>query len=236
MEVMIREIPLCLKEAGLNAMYGALCGHFFYRNIYITVILMMIFCFRGYLRGRKLESKVMEGTDENHFYEFLIELAEGLDAGNNIINAFAQIHEKLPRGRVRDKLKEAMIKLGLNKGMDEVFSWFGDSFSGTVIANWSRIIIISFNNGADLQKAIRENRDLFILKRRTKREIDAIVARQRFSFLIIKFMPFLILSILVGSFGEFSAVLYRPSGRVIMSIALLMILFSEIMAETILRI
>jgi Flp pilus assembly protein TadB len=236
MEAMIREIPLYLKEAGLNAMYGALCGYFFYRNIYITGILTMIFCFRGYLKGRKLEIKVMESIDENHFYEFLIELAEGLDAGNNIINALGQIHDKLPCGRVRDKLKEAIIKLGLNKGMDEVFSRFGDSFSGTVIASWSRIIILSFNNGADLQKAIRENRDLFVLKRRTKREIESIVARQRFSFLIIKFMPFLILSILVGSFGEFSAVLYGSSGRIIMSIALLMILSSEFIAEKILRI
>ncbi len=124
----------------------------------------------------------------------------------------------------------------MNYGLDEVFEKFAQSFGSRIIKNWSRIITLSYVNGSNLQKAIRENRDLFILKKRTKSEIRTITSRQRLNFLIIKFMPFVIIMILISSSMELSEALYEPAGRVIMTIALVMIYISELIAGKISRI
>lgn len=231
-----KKMPLFLKETSINLLYGFLCGIFFYNEITITIVLSAAFCFRGYIKGKKYEKKELIKINESHFYEFLIELSEGLDTGNNIINAICEIQKDLPEGRVKEKLNEAIVRFGYNYSLEDVFNKFSSDFSSDLIKNWSRVICLSYVNGADLQKAIRENRDLFILRRRTMLELRSIITKQKMNFLIIKFMPFVILFILVGFGSEFSQVLYSSQGRVIMSIALMLILISELISEKITKI
>jgi tight adherence protein B len=223
----------CLRETSLGGVYGLLCGIMFYRDIAITAFMMMFFAAIGYIKGRKQEAKENSETDESHFYEFLIELSEGLDTGNNIVNTIREVQKDIPRGRVKNRLGEVIARLGLNYSLDEVFERFSGYFTSGLIKNWSRIIMLSYKNGAELQKAIRENRDLFILKRRTRLEVNAILAKQRFNFMIIKFMPFVIMLILVSSSGEFIKALYDGTGRIVMSAALVLIVASEWIAEKI---
>lgn len=231
--VLKRKMPLFLKETSLNLLYGFLCGIFFYNEVFITIILSVIFCSRGYIIGKKNEMKEWTKINEEHFYEFLIELSEGLDAGNNIINVICDIQKDLPEGRVKEKLREAKGRFGYNYSVEDVFREFSVDFSSDLIKNWSRVISLSYFNGANLQKAIRENRDLFVLSRRTMSEVRAVIAKQKMNLLIIKFMPFVILFILIGSGSEFSKVLYSSQGKVIMSISLILIIIAELAAEKI---
>jgi tight adherence protein B len=217
----------CLRETSLGCVYGLLCGMLFYRDTALTAVMMMFFAVTGYIKGRKQEATENSQTDESHFYEFLIELSEGLDTGNNIVNTIREVQKDIPKGKIKDRLGEVIARLGLNYSLDEVFERFSGYFTSGLIKNWSRIIMLSYKNGAELQKAIRENRDLFILKKRTRMEVNAIMAKQRFNFLIIKFMPFVIMLILVSSSGEFTKVLYDGTGRIVMSVALAMIVASE---------
>ena len=122
---------------------------------------------------------------------------------------------------------------GYNYSVEDVFREFSVDFSSDLIKNWSRVISLSYFNGANLQKAIRENRDLFVLSRRTMSEVRAVIAKQKMNLLIIKFMPFVILFILIGSGSEFSKVLYSSQGKVIMSISLILIIIAELAAEKI---
>jgi tight adherence protein B len=217
----------CLKETSINLLYGFLCGALFYRDSAVTVFMTLFFGSLGYIKGKRNEKRENANEDEGHFYEFLIELSEGLDTGSNLVNTICDVQKEIPEGKIREKLGEVIARLKLNYSLDEVFDRFSGNFQSGLIKNWSRIIVLSYKNGADLQKAIRENRDLFILKRRTRMEVKAVMAKQRFNFIIIKFMPFVIMLILLSSSGEFTQALYDRSGKMVMSVAFMLIVFSE---------
>lgn len=235
-EVLLEKRGSCyLKEVSLNLLYGFLCGYFFYNTPVMTGMLLIISVAIGHIRGRKRYRKEKKDKDEEDFFEFLIELAERLDSGRNMVNAIDGAKEEIPEGRVKASLDELTKRIGLNYGMDEAFMKISTHFNSSLIINWCRMISLSYQKGSDLQKAIRENRDLFILKKRTSKEVRTVLAKQRLNLLIIKFMPFAILTILISSASQFSQVLYERNGRIVMSIALLLIITAECIAERIIK-
>lgn len=227
----------------LIAMGVCFCiGLIFYDHVIISLIFSLVGIF--YIPVRKKEQlRKRKELLQIQFKDALYFLSVSLSAGKSLETALVETHKSLSGiypDQDSDMLKELEImntRILMNEPVERVFYDLAERSMIEDIKNFADVIMISKRAGANLVEVIKNTSATIREKVEIKQEIETLLAGKRLEQKILTVMPFVMILFLKSSSSDFLAPLTTTFyGRVVMTIALLMILAGQLISQKIMRI
>ncbi len=189
------------------------------------------------LQGQKRHDAILL-----QFKVMITSLSSALAAGYSLENAFLITKKDLMN--IYDKnepiMKELFLmekKLGLNIGIEDILFDISERYPHEEIRDFARILSTIRKTGGNTIEIIKRTTENISSKIDIKEEIGVMIAAKRLEQKIMTFMPMILLLYLRITNGEYVERLYRnPGGVLVMSGAIVMILFADHMGRKIIDI
>lgn len=216
-------------------------GFFFYRSIFITLCFVPFTVFYIF-RKRKYLSAKRKLNLNIQFKEALNSVHASLQAGYSIENAFFEAYRDMvmfygQNSLIADEL--AYIKKGIrnNRTLEEMIMDLGRRSGVDDIRDFASVLIIGKQSGGNINEVIESSILVVEEKVALMQEIDTMISSRRFEQKIMNAIPFLIILYIELTSKGFFSILYESFfGRIVMSICLIIYLFSLFLSSKIMNI
>ena len=217
-----------------------LFSYFFYRSVWAMgpLLLLGVFYFKRlkekniYLRQEKLLDQ---------FRECIMNVAALLQAGYSLENAFLQEKDEMENiyGKESDIYAElAYIRRGLhiNISIEDLLEDFAERSGIEDIVQFAQVVMITKRSGGDMADIMQSTAQRIGRKIELHKEMQTALSARKMEFHIMRAMPFVILAYVnISNPGYFDVLYHNISGIVLMTICLIVFLFSTEMGERILK-
>jgi tight adherence protein B len=217
-------------------------GLIFYDNLILSLIFSLAGIF--YIPIRKKEQlRKRKELLQIQFKDALYFLSVSLSAGKSLESALMETHKSLVGiypDQQSDMIRELEImntRIMMNEPVEKVFYDLAQRSMVEDIKSFADVIMISKRAGANLVEVIKNTSATIREKIEIKQEIETLIAGKKLEQKILTVMPFVMILFLKSSSADFLAPLMTTLyGRIVMTLALLMILAGQLIAQKIMRI
>ncbi|TDL57884.1 pilus assembly protein TadB [Paenibacillus dendritiformis] len=164
------------------------------------------------------------------FKQALYSLSSSLSAGRSMENAFREAIADLkllyPGTEVEMERELRIIAMRMENGepLEQAVIDLSRRAAQEDISNFADVLVTCKRTGGDLIEVVRRTSSVIGEKMDIKQEIDVLVAQKRLEMKVMMAAPFLFLAFLNLASPDFMAALYEGVGRVIATVALLLLL------------
>ncbi len=217
-------------------------GLIFYDHVILSLILSLAGIL--YIPVRKKE-QLRKRKELLHiqFKDALYFLSVSLSAGKSLETALMETHKSLSGiypDQECDMLRELEImnsRILMNEPVEKAFYDLAQRSMIEDIKSFADVIMISKRAGANLVEVIKNTSATIREKVEIKQEIETLIAGKKLEQKILTVMPFVMILFLKSSSADFLAPLTTTLyGRIVMTLALLMILAGQIISQKVMRI
>lgn len=217
-----------------------LFSYFFYRSVWAMgpLLLLGVFYFKR-LKEKKIYLRQEKLLDQ--FRECIMNVAALLQAGYSLENAFLQEKEEMENiyGKESDIYAElAYIRRGLhiNISIEDLLEDFAERSGIEDIVQFAQVVMITKRSGGDMADIMQSTAQRIGRKIELQKEMQTALSARKMEFHIMRAMPFVILAYVnISNPGYFDVLYHNISGIVLMTICLIVFLFSTEMGERILK-
>ncbi|MCI9541886.1 MAG: type II secretion system protein F [Lachnospiraceae bacterium] len=234
---LIGKLPELLKVGIVFSLFAWL----FYNNLFVIVFFLPFYKPVGkYLKKNGNRKKTEEGNMQ--FKDFLHSLSASMRAGYAVENAFYEAYQELAElyGKnafIPKELARMLHQMKLNRPAEEVLEEFGKRSGLEDAKNFAGIFKAAKRSSGNLSTIMSNTAETIGKKLETQREIQVLVQEKRYEQKVMNLMPLAIILYLRLGNGEFMEILYTSlTGKVLMTICLLIYLVAYCMAEKIVNI
>lgn len=229
--------PEIIKTAGLFLLISWL----FYDTFWAAALLLPFWKPVSIHIHKKSENKKQK-EGELQFKDFLNSLSASMHAGYAVENAFREAYHELSElyGKnafIPKELARMLHQMKLNRPAEEVLEEFAERTGLEDAQNFAGIFKIAKRSSGNLVSIMENTAETIGKKLETQREIRTLVQEKRYEQRVMNMMPMIMILYLRMGNGELMEILYTTlSGRVVMTICLLLYLVAYCMAEKIVNI
>lgn len=222
---------ICVRGFGKGFFKAGLVSFLFYRNFLVSLIFSVGYGIYSIYWEKKENQK-------NQYYEITLQFREGLHgiaaalgAGYGIENAIEEAHKDLVLLYGEDSLLATEFyrmkqQLELNQSVEKVFQEFAGRWKTEDILHFVQVFQTAKRTGGDLIAMTRLAAEKIGEKIEIKREIHTMIAGKKMEGKIMNMIPLgIILYFWISSPG-FLDCLYQSSGRVVMTILMILYVFA----------
>lgn len=202
-------------------------------TFYHSVFLALLFAPLGFLYPRLRSRGIIKRRKQElgkQFSDALYSLASSLNAGKSIEMAIKGVPLDLallypdPDTFIIREFQAIYHKLEMNKTVEEGLIDFAKRAHLEDIDNFVDVFITSKRSGGNLIKIIKNTSDIIGDKLLIKQEMETLLAQRRFEQRVLNIMPPLLILFLTWTTGDYmEPVFSSPEGRLIMTIALVLL-------------
>jgi len=226
------------RGVGKGFFKAALVSYLFYRNVGISFVLAAGYAVYSAFREKKDHRKKQQYEITLQFREGLQGIAAALGAGYAMENALEEARKDLVLLYGEDSLLASEFyrmgqQIELNQPIEKVFQSFADRWETEDIVYFVQVFQTAKRTGGDLISITRMAAEKISEKIEVKREIHTMIAGKKMEGRIMNLIPLgIILYFWISSPG-FMDCLYLPSGRVAMTVLLMLYLAAYRWSESI---
>ncbi len=234
-------LPELLRGLAIYIFISAVVSYFFYKSVYVFLFLLpgLPVFFKKYkcILMRKRKKKLAE-----EFAETLCSVSVNLKAGYSVENAFLEAYKDLKLFYGEKSLMAAEILrirkgLAINITLEDLISDLGKRSNIEDILMFSDVCKCAKRNGGNIMGVMTDTADRVKEKICIDKQIELIASEKIFELRIMEIVPFFILAYLnITSPGYFDCLYSGISGRVFMSVCLLIYVAAVIIGEKVMRI
>lgn len=213
---------------------GFLC----YRNIIWSFIVGL----SGFVYPKfKTESIINARKDKltSEFKEALYAISSSLTAGKSVPLAFKEAYEDLSNmyeGKnmmILEELQFINRRLERNETIEEALIDFAERSALDDVQSFADIFNACTRTGGNLKEVIQKSSDIISEKIEIKQEINTMVSSKKLEGRVLVLIPIGILLFLEVSAKDFIAPMFTTMGRIIMTIAMVVIFLAQLWARKI---
>ena len=227
-----------IKYSALAGGFGFIVGYIFYND----VILSILFSFIGVLYP-KIKTKDLIAKQKNElmmqFKDMLYYLSVSLSSGKSVENAFIEVNEVLKgiypsqKTYIIVEINNILSRVQMNQKIESVLEEFSKRSGIEVIKNFSDVFSICRKTGGNLIEVIKNTSDMIKDRIEIQQEINILIAQKKMEQKIISIIPIALILFLSTS-SDFIEPVYRLAiGKIVMSIALILIIFGYYISKRI---
>lgn len=222
---------VCAKGFGKGFFTAALVSYLFYRNLLFSLVLSIGYGVYSIFREKKDYLKNQHYEINLQFREGLQGIAAALGAGYAIENAIEEAHRDLVLLYGEDSLLATEFyrmkqQLELNQPVEKVFQEFAGRWKTEDILHFVQVFQTAKRTGGDLIAITRLAAEKIGEKIEIQREIHTMIAGKKMEAKIMNMIPLGIILYFWLSSPEFLDCLYQSSGRVVMTILMILYVFA----------
>ena len=231
----IKEYVQCVIQAlGLIGVFS----YFFYRSYYAVIFMSPFIPFYIFRKKKQLGEKRRRNL-MLQFKEMLVSVNGSVQAGYSLENSFYAAFEEMKGfyGEKSDIVRElGIIRRGLNNnaGLTGLIRDLANRSGIKDISDFAGVLYIGKQTGGNITRIMESYINVIDEKVAVMQEIDTLVSAKRFEQKIMNMVPFLIIFYIeLTSPGFFSSLYHNAAGVTIMTVALVVYVFSVYMSEKI---
>ncbi len=216
-------------------------GLIFYEN----VILSGLFSLLGilYIPFRKKEQlRKRKNALSLQFKDALYFISVSLSAGKSLETAILESHKSMlgiypdPECDIIKELEIMNRRILMNDPVEKVFTDLAERSQIEDVKSFAQVIMISKRAGANLIEVIKNTSDTIREKIEINQEIENLVAGKKLEQKILGIMPFAMVVLLKTGSDYLEPLMKTTYGHIIMTVALLMILLGQFIANKVMSI
>lgn len=175
------------------------------------------------------------------FRDMLEALSTSLNAGKNIIGAFASVYEDLQlqydeNAYILYELKVLLSGIQNNIDIEDMLYDLGKRSGIEDIESFANVFKISYRKGGNMKEIIRNTHDILSDKMEIEDEIDTMVAGSKNEQMIMVFMPILLVGMIKCMSTDFAANFVTPIGLIATTVAMVLFVAAYFVGQMILDI
>lgn len=236
----MKKVPFQICRNGFIKGFAkaALVSLLFYRSVGIVVVLSMLSGFYGIYAEKKLAHKKKQYEITLQFREGLQGIASALSAGYAIENAFAEARKDLlllygNSSLLAQEFLWIEQQLEMNQSIEKVLFEFAHKWNTEDILSFAQVFQTAKRTGGDLISITRATAEKTSMKIEVKREIQTMIAGKKMEGRIMNMIPLgMILYFWICSPG-FLDCMYVSSGRLVMTILMVIYVVAYCWSEKI---
>ena len=214
-----------------GCVFVSIFGYFFYRSIFITTCFVPFIFF--YLKYKNKElCKNRKNNLNFQFKEALCSINSSVQAGYSLENAFFESHRDMIVFFGQDSLiahELLLIKKGIhnNRTLVEMLTDLGKRSGVNDIKDFASILLTGKQSGGNINEIIETSITIIEEKVSVLQEIETIISAQKFEQKFMNAIPFIIIFYIEITAKGFFSVLYNNLfGRIVMTVCMILYLFS----------
>lgn len=218
---------VCITGFGKGFFQAALVSYLFYRSILLSSAVSVVYGVYSVFREEKEHRKRQRYEITLQFREGLYGIAAALGAGYAMENAIEEARRDLEILYGKESLlamefERMKQQLELNQPVEKVFLEFADRWKTEDILHFVQVFQTAKRTGGDLIAITRLAAEKIGEKIEVRREINTMIAGKKMESRIMNMIPLgMILYFWISSPG-FLDCLYQSSGRLVMTVLLLL--------------
>jgi tight adherence protein B len=219
------ELTGCLA---LSFAFLFMTGILFYGAVEYALLISLAAIFVPKYRKRQLISKRREEL-KLQFKQALYALSTALGAGKSVESAFRECIPDLKllypghHAAIIKELEVVNRRVAIGEPMEAALSDFGIRTGIPDIIQFAEVFATCRRTGGDLVDVLRKTSNMIGEKLEMEQDISVVIAQKRFEAKALSLIPFLIIAFLAWSSPDYMAPLYTGFGRVVMTLALLVL-------------
>ena len=216
-------------------------AYFFYRSWRVFLILLPGFAGFLYLWLKSLRDKRLRQLKQE-FAETLKAVSAGMNAGYSMENAFLEAHRDMVMFYGKDCMMAGEIikirkGLEVNMTLEELIKDLSERSGDEDIAAFSDVLECAKRYGGNVTEVLETTAETIREKICVDKEIELIMAEKKLELRMMEVLPFFILVYLrITSVGYFDCLYEGVTGRVFMSVCLVLFTGAVLLGEQIMRI
>lgn len=219
-----------------------LVGMIFYDHLVISLVLSLLGITWIPGRKRELASKRKELV-KLQFKDALYFISVSLSTGKSFETALIDAQQALERvypdknALIIKELELINARVMMNMPVEQALADFADRVQLEEVKNFSDVFSISKRAGANLVEVIKNTSNMIREKIEVKQEIENLVAGKKLEQKILNLTPFVLVFVIKSSSSGFLDPLFTTAaGRVVMTVALLLMLIGNLISKKIMNI
>lgn len=228
-----------IKYAFIGFLFIFLLSMLFYNNIFISIIFSMV----GLLYPIYIKSELMNKRKselKSQFKECIYTLSASLRTGKSIESALKETLNDMKilytdsSTYIIRELEVIIRRIEMNEIIEDVLQDFAKRAEVEEITNFSDVFITAKRTGGDLISIINYTTSIINEKIEIQQEIEVLITSKQFEQRILTLLvPLIIVYLQVSSPGYLNVMYTTITGRILMTIALILYLFSYILGKKI---
>lgn len=213
----------------------------FYRSVAIFLVLLPVGAMYPLFLKKDLQKKRLESL-RTQFKDAILAVASGLNAGYSVENAFGVSLREMEQVHGEDSMIAGEIRLILHKTkmnctFEDALGDFAERSGLEDVKNFADVFLAARRNGGELMRIIARTAEIISEKIRIQEEILTATASKRMEQKIMSAVPILLVLYLEATSPGFFQILYTTmTGRILMTVCLLVYLAAGMAARRILEI
>ncbi|NLU32057.1 MAG: pilus assembly protein TadB [Clostridiaceae bacterium] len=219
-----------------------LVGMIFYDHLVISLVLSLLGI--TWIPGRKRElARKRKELVKLQFKDALYFISVSLSTGKSFETALIDAQQALERvypdknALIIKELELINARVMMNMPVEQALADFADRVQLEEVKNFSDVFSISKRAGANLVEVIKNTSNMIREKIEVKQEIENLVAGKKLEQKILNLTPFVLVFVIKSSSSGFLDPLFTTAaGRVVMTVALLLMLIGNLISKKIMNI
>lgn len=228
---------MTLQEKALYTLMAAVVlfavGYVFYRSILISGVFALLSFKYPQMRAKAIAAKRQQALTLQ-FKDMLYSISSAVGAGSSVENSLSIALEDMrkqyasPNTSIIRELELMVARVRLGQNVEDIFNDFARRSQIEDVATFANIFDISKRTGGNMIRIIRQTTDVISEKIETKNEIDTALSGRKMEQKVLTAVPIvLILFLTYGSGGFMEPVFTTLAGRIVATVALLLILLGN---------
>ena len=217
-------------------------GYIFYQSLIWSLVFSLIGLKFVEIKRKDIISKRKQKL-LMQFKEALYVISTSLSAGRSVENAFIDAKQDLQKifdfgkeNYIIDELTYISRRIQMNQTIEEALEDFADRSGLEDIRTFANVFIACKSTGGNLKSVTEMTSRIIGEKITTKQDIATLISGKKFEANMLAFIPFGIVLFLKISAPDFIASLYTLQGRMLATVALLVIGISVLWGRKIMNI
>lgn len=213
-------------------------AYVFYESILVSLCLLPVLYF--YIKkSRRKREKELKFQLSIQFRDFIMSVSSAIHAGYSVENAWREAQEEMRaiyscESMIFKEVFTMIAGIDNNRSLETLLHEFGKKSEVDEIREFAEVFAIAKRSGGDMGKIIRTCASMINDKTEVKREIHIAVHGKKFESQLMNAIPFIIILYVSTTTPGFFDVLYHNTrGIVIMTVCLVIYLFSYELGEKI---
>lgn len=203
-------------------------GMLFYNNVAMALILSLCSVFAPKHRTKQLAQK-RRSVLKLQFKQALYALSTALGAGKSVESAFRESVPDLQllypgiQAAIIIELQIVNRRVEVGEPLEAALQDFGDRSGIADVTQFAEVFATCKRTGGDLVDVLRRTSNMIGEKLEMEQDIAVMIAQKRFEAKALSLIPFGIVAFLSWSSPDYMAPLYEGAGRLVMTMALVLL-------------
>lgn len=214
-------------------------GYVFYRSIVISGVFALLSLKYPNMKAKSIAENRQRALTLQ-FKDMLYSMSSAVGAGSSVENSLSIALEDMrkqysnPKTSIIRELELMVARVRLGQNVEDIFNDFARRSQIEDVRTFANIFDISKRTGGNMIRIIRQTTDVISEKIETKNEIDTALAGRKMEQKVLTAVPIvLILFLTYGSGGFMEPVFTTLTGRIVATVALMLVVLGNIWSSKI---